>query len=434
MDPSISSQHQKITIISNLMILPFPIIKRHLASALLSFLLLTILSSSFLSKYLSPFHFQSLSKFGGFLSQYLLPNKNVEPASCDYSNGRWVRDEASSSALKFYAEDCLFLDPGFRCQKNGRKDVEYRNWRWQPQGCELPRFDARGFLERSSNGRIVFAGDSIGRNQWESLVCMLAAAVSNKSSVYEANGKPITKHKGFLCIRFAEYNLTVEYYRTPYLVVPDRPPKDAPDVVKYAIRLDTMHRFSKLWKGADVLVFNDGHWWNADKTIKQGFYFQEGDAVNMTMSVDEAFKKSLQTWKKWVLDHLDRDKTYVVFRSYSPVHYRGGTWDEGGRCNASFAPETNYTRLEAEPWNNKLIYEAVKEVEGAYDKVQFLNITFLSEFRIDGHPSEYREPGMPQPVRQDCSHWCLPGVPDTWNEVMYANLLQKGFRITSENH
>ncbi|CAI7795970.1 unnamed protein product [Closterium sp. NIES-54] len=25
---------------------------------------------------------------------------------------------------------------------------------------------------------------------------------------------------------------------------------------------------------------------------------------------------------------------------------------------------------------------------------------------------------------RDCVHWCLPGVPDTWNELMYADLLQ----------
>jgi hypothetical protein len=22
-----------------------------------------------------------------------------------------------------------------------------------------------------------------------------------------------------------------------------------------------------------------------------------------------------------------------------------------------------------------------------------------------------------------CSHWCLPGVPDTWNELVYSFLL-----------
>jgi hypothetical protein len=45
--------------------------------------------------------------------------------------------------------------------------------------------------------RIVFVGDSIGRNQWESLICMLAEVVQNKLQLYEANGSPIIKNKGF---------------------------------------------------------------------------------------------------------------------------------------------------------------------------------------------------------------------------------------------
>lgn len=49
------------------------------------------------------------------------------------------------------------------------------------------------------------------------------------------------------------------------------------------------------------------------------------------------------------------------------------------------------------------------------------------QFRKDGQPSNHREPGTPVEAPQDCSHWCLPGVPDTWNELLYAHLLSKGF-------
>jgi hypothetical protein len=91
-------------------------------------------------------------------------------------------------------------------------------------------------------------------------------------------------------------------------------------------------------------------------------------------------------------------------------------------------PETNHTKLEAEPLNNVFISNVIKQMGYGNRKIQFLNITYLTEFRKDGHPSKYREPGTPALAPQDCSHWCLPGVPDTWNEFLYAHLLSKGFR------
>lgn len=50
--------------------------------------------------------------------------------------------------------------------------------------------------------------------------------------------------------------------------------------------------------------------------------------------------------------------------------------------------------------------------------VKLLDITKLSQLRKDGHPSQYNGlKGM------DCTHWCLAGVPDTWNQILYASLL-----------
>jgi hypothetical protein len=65
--------------------------------------------------------------------------------------------------------------------------------------------------------------------------------------------------------------------------------------------------------------------------------------------------------------------------------------------------------------------------------VQILNITELSDYRKEGHPSVYRKHYVPLTKEQianpasyaDCTHWCLPGVPDVWNEFLYGYLTHK---------
>lgn len=63
--------------------------------------------------------------------------------------------------------------------------------------------------------------------------------------------------------------------------------------------------------------------------------------------------------------------------------------------------------------------------------IEYLNITHLSEFRRDAHPSVYKyffhtisEEELANPTSySDCSHWCLPGVPDVWNQILYSYIM-----------
>ncbi|KAF3443224.1 hypothetical protein FNV43_RR12906 [Rhamnella rubrinervis] len=57
--------------------------------------------------------------------------------------------------------------------KFGRPDSEYLKWRWKPTNCELTLFNLVQFLELVRGKSMAFVGDSLGKNQIQSLLCVL---------------------------------------------------------------------------------------------------------------------------------------------------------------------------------------------------------------------------------------------------------------------
>jgi hypothetical protein len=62
--------------------------------------------------------------------------------------------------------------------------------------------------------------------------------------------------------------------------------------------------------------------------------------------------------------------------------------------------------------------------------IRLVNLTYMSEFRADAHPAAWLgKKGVVAAYGQDCMHWCLPGVPDTWVDVMAAQILHHFKRL-----
>lgn len=343
---------------------------------------------------------------------------------CDFFDGEWVKDD---SYPLYKPGSCSLIDEQFNCILNGRPDKDYQKYRWRPKGCNLPRLNARHMIELLRGKRLVFVGDSLNRNMWESLVCILRGAVKDHKKVYEASGRQHFRGEASYSFVFKDYDFTVEFFVSPFLVREWEMP-DKNGSKKETLRLDLVGRSSDQYKDADIIIFNTGHWWTHDKTSKGKDYYQEGSHVYGELNVLEAFRKALTTWGRWVDTNVNPMKSIVFFRGYSDSHFSGGQWNSGGQCDHETQPIKNDTYLRQYP-PKMIVLEKV--FRGMKTHVNYLNVTKMTDYRKDGHPSIYRKRHLTDverrsPLRfQDCSHWCLPGVPDAWNEILYAELLVK---------
>ncbi|KAK1263855.1 hypothetical protein QJS04_geneDACA017498 [Acorus gramineus] len=186
--------------------------------------------------------------------------------------------------------------------------------------------------------------------------------------------------------------------------------------------------FDCFLNGRPDLNYQKLRWQPDDCDIPSKDYYQEGSHIYGELSVAEAFRRALTTWARWIDANINPKKTLVFFRGYSANHFRGGQWNSGGMCDKETEPIKDKNYLSSYPPKMSILENVMK---GMKTHVSYLNITRMTDYRKDAHPSIYRKPNLTEEERiapdrfQDCSHWCLPGVPDLWNELLYAQLIIK---------
>ncbi|CAM6075840.1 unnamed protein product [Sphagnum tenellum] len=288
---------------------------------------------------------------------------------CDLSNGTWVQD--FGAALAYTNDTCKYITGHQNCMTNGRMDTEFLYWRWKPSTCELPQIDARTTLESLRGKSLVFVGDSIARNQFQSLLCILSQAEDPTHLYHDEDWRDHI-------YVFPSYSFTLSVRWSPYLVrqiekeIPvmasggddDNNSTTTTQVMIAHLDLDLLEEtWVQAVVGADIVVISSGQWWS-----KAGVYLEDGKIVGChlcspqllpelkeeqqqqdpvheegapqgdagsvrksIMGFHDAYRRALHNVLEGVLS-IPGYKGITMFRSFAPDHFENGSWDSGGSC------------------------------------------------------------------------------------------------------
>ncbi|PAN47384.1 hypothetical protein PAHAL_9G254000 [Panicum hallii] len=358
------------------------------------------------------------------------PQASAAPP-CDYSDGEWVPDPRPPP---YNGTACEAIKDGRSCMANGRADTAYIHWRWQPRLCDLPDFLPEAFLRWLGNRHMAFVGDSLARNQAESLMCLLSAWSPPELVHRDPEGR-------FRRWVFHEYNATVSIFWSPFLVKGVEKSEHAG--VRYnELFLDAFdERWMSQLGGIDAAVLSAGQWFRIPSIYHEGggvvgCYGCAAELNHTETSFFAVFRDVIgRTLTEITRRHehgRGGNEQLVALATFSPSHFEG-EWNKGAPCTKKRPykkgeKELGYTETEM----RKIVVEAAANAGAASSstlRFAALDVTTLANMRPDGHPGPYmrKNPfaaGEGRPVQNDCLHWCMPGPVDTFNQILLQTILR----------
>lgn len=351
------------------------------------------------------------------------PKLKNDTGKSNLFKGKWIRD---SRGPLYTNNTCAYIQGHQNCMKNGRPDMEYLYWRWKPNGYTLPRFNATLFLDLVRGKVWAFVGDSVARNQMQSLLCMLSQVEHPKTTYKDETNVNVHWY-------FASYNFTLMVVWSPYLVKNTEVEfKGIPQgVIK--LHLDVLDpNWVTLLPNMDAIILSTGQWF-----LKSGIYIMKDEVVGChncqeikakQLGFYFAFKYGIQAALNGIRI-LPGFKGIAFLQTFTVDHFENGQWDSGGTCNRTVPYKKNEVKLNGvEKEMHKIVVDefkyGTKEEAPNGSITKLVDITYCGLLRPDGHPGKYRGTNFisksrsNQPVPNDCLHWCLPGPIDTWNEIL----------------
>ncbi|KAL4577354.1 hypothetical protein LXL04_013463 [Taraxacum kok-saghyz] len=348
---------------------------------------------------------------------------STEDVKCNIFQGSWVFDDERET---YYTNEtkCV-IDDRQNCMKYGRPDTDFMMWKWKPDKCELPEFDAVEFLEVVRGKSLAFIGDSVGRNQMQSLVCMLAGEAYPIDVSY-------TNDTRFRRWEFPTYNFTLIAIWSPLLVrTRDNNPTNFTRNSIMNLYLDEPDdAWTSQIENIDIIIFSAGQWFFRPFT-----YYENGEIVgchfcnqeNITdLTVYYAYQKAFKTTFTTLLN-LKNFTGLAFLRTFSPQHFENGDYNNGGNCVRTrpfMKDEMKLDGYKLQMYLTQMNEFKSAQIEGEKKgvKLRLLDTSDAMIMRPDGHPNHFGHPASDNKSYPDCVHWCMPGPVDTWNEFLLEML------------
>ncbi|MCL7027402.1 hypothetical protein MKW94_013129 [Papaver nudicaule] len=342
--------------------------------------------------------------------------ENDDVKYCDLFKGQWVPEPNGSLYTQW---SCPTIPDTKNCGRYGRKDVDFINWRWKPDECELPRFNPKTFLSLVRGKKLAFIGDSLARNQMESLLCLLSQGETPKDIYKDSEDRVRT-------FNFPSHDFTLMVYWTKFLVAAeDKGIVNGSRTNVFDLHLDKVDvNWAEKLPNLDYAIISIAHWFLREN------YFNP----NITdLGTQYTIGKAIGTALEYISECKECNRGLVtLFRTFSPVHFEYGSWNTGGKCNRTrpyTEKQVNLYNAEWE-WETRLLLQQcqVKEFEKIKKTTkgkmfEVLDITRAMIMRPDGHPGHHwKDQYSDGKSFTDCVHWCLPGPIDLWNDLLLAVL------------